>query len=546
MSTSSIENVENLKNLKMSLVKPVSKRLTYILLQQSPVQTNSQLERLVNIEETWAIWLKSITSCIEETKIIAALPHENFLSDKENLKSIGYLKMLPTESNGIEVTAFHQLVQSFWRILNNPSHPSDETGKMLNGEVQWMVFGNDHTYFLLPNLSQFLHSLSADSLIYTGNELAINFKKEKKLHFASGGAGAVLSHPAVKLQLIVWVLLSSLPFKSKNAIDPIIKSFLDENHIAINWNDFEPIYLGNGADDSYIIEKDNMLNVDISSSGFLLFSVVKSLLNWILSNNLIQKFRIVLSKKVFITFIKNPRESNEVSEHWNFSVQLETENETENETNAVKVRTVSSKQLLDDCLPSGTWAHANPGIILAYCLGHTFGVKLTPSTSPHIYEGTGLKESSGLIGDNIQGERFNVFSPLAMLTNDLQSWYINAKQLTTSQEDTKNPKKWSILAKNPISFHYINPAEAKLIFQLQLELQPHTWSSFGAISERSNFNLHRRSIADAYALQRNWPRKSEELSPYSRPLKGFQEAVLLFQYLGEEVKIAHVAGGCHR
>jgi hypothetical protein len=95
---------------------------------------------------------------------------------------------------------YHNLLKSLLTVASSQGKEN----------VKWVVIGNDHTFMIPQNLAEFLNTLDADALVYTGNELKMQYRR-RVLSFASGGAGAVMSHVVVKLMLLVWFLTTNDP-----------------------------------------------------------------------------------------------------------------------------------------------------------------------------------------------------------------------------------------------------------------------------------------------------------------------------------------------
>lgn len=177
---------------------------TIILLQQSQVQTEKQLERLRSIDTGWARW-KNATNACNDIRIVAALPND--VPPKDDFKLIGSLPMLPAAwakigSNKTSVSSpYHHLVCSLLALL------SSSQSSQRYPSLKWIVLANDHTFLIPQNLAKHLNAMDSDGLLYTGNQLALPFHK-KILSFASGGAGAVLSHATAKLILSAWLLIT--------------------------------------------------------------------------------------------------------------------------------------------------------------------------------------------------------------------------------------------------------------------------------------------------------------------------------------------------
>ncbi len=188
--------------------------LISIFLQPSPVRQNDQLKRLYNIDNGWAAsssWQDESSRSFHSSavRVFAAISPEylngaesSMLSSFKNIYSIRlqpYEK--PAKATDLPTNAFSNLINVFLSFcIHNRSQSS-----------KWLVYANDHSFFIPANLNRYLQSLDAEHLVYTGNRLAIHLGN-KVLSFASGGAGAVLSHGCVKLMLLLWSALGTQEF----------------------------------------------------------------------------------------------------------------------------------------------------------------------------------------------------------------------------------------------------------------------------------------------------------------------------------------------
>ena len=185
--------------------------LVTVLLQQSPVLKVEQISRLTAIDNSWATWSQiKIRSTIDKIRVqlFAAVPFDCLNCSlafsnpsRAGFSAIEILKISAPISNisaylGTSVSnPFYNLVQSLLSLM-----------KVQNEQRRWLFLANDHSFVILPNLVKFLLHYDSDLLIYSGNRLAIG-TRNSILHFASGGAGAVLSVSVVRLVSIVWTAL---------------------------------------------------------------------------------------------------------------------------------------------------------------------------------------------------------------------------------------------------------------------------------------------------------------------------------------------------
>jgi hypothetical protein len=153
-----------------------------ILLQISPVDRNNRIKRLSSIDQGWARWNNSTAS-----KIDLYAPQIPF-----SFHHFHNIHTFPIKGQN----PFHKMVESFFQILHN----------QFALRYDWLLFGNDHTFLIPQNLRCYLKSLDHTKLIYAGNKLHITFQG-KALYFGSGGAGAILSRPALFSIMSVWTVL---------------------------------------------------------------------------------------------------------------------------------------------------------------------------------------------------------------------------------------------------------------------------------------------------------------------------------------------------
>ena len=176
-----------------------------ILLQQSPVLKSQQVSRLTAIDISWATWTKTCDN-FKKVELFAAIPFDclncsDLLQPTKSFEAINKLKVPSVRFNVSPYLTtsisnpLYNLVQSVLQIV-----------KMQSAYDKWLVLANDQTFVIVPNLIQFLAHYDAEELVYTGNELAIGMGSAA-VHFASGGAGAVLSMSCARLIAIVWTAL---------------------------------------------------------------------------------------------------------------------------------------------------------------------------------------------------------------------------------------------------------------------------------------------------------------------------------------------------
>lgn len=166
-----------------------SRQKVAIILQRSPVEMADQYKRLEAIDNSWADWGKQNGPAIHDINVYASItnPQEK---DMTNLASVAHITPVIVRDLNPLVRLTDALLAVSVRGRSTPT---------------WVVLANDHTFFIIPNLSCFLASLDYDDVVYTGNSLAIKMS-DGVLVFASGGGGAVLSAAAVKITLLAWTL----------------------------------------------------------------------------------------------------------------------------------------------------------------------------------------------------------------------------------------------------------------------------------------------------------------------------------------------------
>ena len=177
-------------------IKTTKSNIISIILQPSPVATHEQLNRLKNIDISWA-------KTLEKINLYASMYNNSELSFV-NIQSINLYSDL--------TIPFSTLVNSLFEVIvKSPS-------------VEWIVYGNDHSFFIPQNLYCFLSTLDSSLPMYTGNRLKLEYLGST-LYFASGGAGSVLSHVSVKLFLIVLLINKNIYF------DIILNEYHSNNFI---------------------------------------------------------------------------------------------------------------------------------------------------------------------------------------------------------------------------------------------------------------------------------------------------------------------------
>lgn len=226
-------NNENIFN--NNLLNDYSNNFLAILLQPSPVATIEQLSRLNAIDVGWSNWQQfkyqkyTIYASITESKQLSNVNFNN-------------IKIIPLDINQNQISALKNLIDSFFFISISKS------------SYKWIVFGNDHSFFIPPNLMCFLSNLDEEEAIYSGNKLQRGTYLDSKLYFASGGSGAVLSHVSIKYLIISWIIIKNSQIINKiNKFDDISSCILDIN------NKEDLITLNSTSGDKFLCSMKNLL-----------------------------------------------------------------------------------------------------------------------------------------------------------------------------------------------------------------------------------------------------------------------------------------------
>jgi hypothetical protein len=156
------------------------------------VDQRNQLSRLKTIDSGWATWRTIPTRFAVYAAIPTQLNKENAANAGILMKRIKPIFLKPVGKG--ELRPDQNMIKAFVHIIANEDN------------MKWFVFTNDHSFILPPNLAHFLNSLDSDVPVYSGNVLYRGPHRNFKLYFASGGAGAVLSHVSLKLLLLSWAV----------------------------------------------------------------------------------------------------------------------------------------------------------------------------------------------------------------------------------------------------------------------------------------------------------------------------------------------------
>jgi hypothetical protein len=176
---------------KNSFAASKSQHVVVILLQQSPVDQKNRINRLKAIDNSWADWInKNYQFSANEMKIFAVMnPQEASGNSFKNIQPL-----FLDELNYIKLSPYKNIINSFLTLMTTVSN------------VKFIIYGNDHTFFIPANLLCYLDSLNKEHALYAGNKLNRGDFKGYDLDFASGGAGVIISHVALKMFLFALIL----------------------------------------------------------------------------------------------------------------------------------------------------------------------------------------------------------------------------------------------------------------------------------------------------------------------------------------------------
>eukprot|EP01041_Mallomonas_annulata_P001663 gene1663-3214_t len=525
-------------------VHPVSS--VAIVLQRSPVYSYDQMKRLHIIDTTWAQWIDD-TSAQNHMFVYAVIPSSVHADNFTTFKHIRHIKLLNSEQ--FPISPMINFLQTLLYVTCTPAR-SD-----------WVVLANDHSFLIPQNLNCFIKSLDADVPVYTGNQLSLSYL-QGTLYFASGGAGAIISHVSIKLFLITLILTKP------NLISSLLTE-IDQN-MQINNNN------NNNNNNSMSCTRRTMPKTDDYYGGtFLEFDVEGQWRQWrcVLRYLLLWRTKTVhtegesppppnppspstttrlylrLSRKTRLTLYKVSSSSSSSN-----SIEVKLSHVTDDDeispSSSVPVHPIHGERRTRTRTTEGE-GEGDQGVIvslqqmsscyvnsilLAHCLLNVYKVKFTSSRTTY--------------GE----ERFNVYGPVRMLTGNVDDWYLDCKKYLTVEHastvmsnntDTDNtgsvihhrqqpphhhhhqqhqlhqemspPSLLGIpsLAADTISFHYVSSVEARLLYAI----------------------LSRHMILDAERLFSLWPKTSADVGPYSMPLADRNESQLLFQFLYQKIKI---------
>lgn len=483
-----------------------------ILLQQSQVQVHAQFTRLMAIDAGWATWRTSKDE-VNKVEVFAAVPYELISEKVSQIKNINLLSMLPVSSApAVEGSPYHQMINSLYRIISDAKHTT----------TKWIVMANDHTFIIPPNLQRFLNTLDAERLIYSGNELRMQYKN-RVLSFASGGAGAVMSHVVVKLMLVVWVT-----------------AWQQSEHLP--WVTLLSGPRGGGAQSDLFSCTADSIVADLRSTGRAVETVLSFLHLWETADGGGAESLVCgetqspphASPRSKVTAVRHGSSvlCHELSPPffcvvcpfmWELQVVLRLSSRVRAiitrsaadgavdhsvallRSGAVAGTPHSSGELRKECTAQNKWERTNPGtehdsspgslfsthvdpsvalptgIILAHCIGKVFGVDFASSTTSEVHRPKRSTRATRPLlpqggGAAVKAERFNVYGVLRTLLSDFDAWYVDAKRPAEAISAAASKPgqgvtggadgNLSVLAKDVVSFHYVSETESRLLYEL--------------------------------------------------------------------------------
>lgn len=300
--------------------------------------------------------------------------------------------------------------------------------------------------------------------------------KGTHLYFASGGAGAVLSHVALKSVFTAWILSGDIKMTT------IIKSNIKRipNKVC--------------RLDNFKTNEDGLqiLEIDAKSGSFYCASTV--LFDWISSGDNFHSSHNISSIPILRIYLSEKRSLVLAKRHQN-KVQIELF-----EKNYV-LKGIDVKQIIKHCATDSEWAKINPGIVIANCLQVLFLTEFAHSE---------VDKTS---------ERFNCYGLVRTISGDVDGWYIEAKnELPPGRLEMTggfDPKPLSI-AKDIVSLHYVSEIEGKLLYDIL---------SGQLIPQNSD------------ALKSVWPQTGQQVGAYSRKVKNDAEYEALYSYIMGKAKV---------
>ena len=324
------------------------KKNIVILLQQSPVDGKNQHIRLQAIDAGWAQWTILPTSHIA---VYAAMDNDD-TRKRNSSTSFNHIQLIRHQRH----TADRLITENDDRPLENMIH-SFATLVLFHDPLQWLIFANDHTFMIPPNLQCLLSTWDANLPIYSGNKLIRGAHRSFNLYFASGGAGVIVSHTALKMFLLALMI----------GHDQHINTFM-----ALHMNDGSLTQLLT----TLLAQNDN--STETVGNGHLSFVVaMMSLYEWrSQGKSLPPVLKVVLSPHRFVILrdLTIPAQTTTTSNGIKVWTWFDSSNILHQEISSYTMQHLSA------CVPQTMWERSNPGLVLAYCLQAVFNTPF-PSTN---------------------------------------------------------------------------------------------------------------------------------------------------------------------
>jgi hypothetical protein len=291
--------------------------------------------------------------------------------------------------------------------------------------------------------------------------------KGSTLSFASGGAGIVVSKSCISLMIVTWAIIR-LPI----LVEIMSRKELLEKCVLQEMLDSHSVLF---ETEELICSMNLILKLsDLAATSGLTSVVLRDIF-----------IRLSPSVTVIVTLKEISVPTTESADLFILKID-----------EGLGKRDISVASLTS-CTAVSTWELANPGIILAHCLSKVYNIKFTDSRS-----------RDGL-------ERFHVYGVVRSVTNNIDSWYVDSKSLL--RRHMQREKVIGIpLDKHPISFHYVSSVESMLLYMF---------------FEGKRVNKTSFIYPAPSEIYKMWPKTNKDVGHYSEPLKSFEEAKVLSEYI---------------
>jgi hypothetical protein len=514
-----LDHVDELESVKKATMLPSKSPRIALVLQPSPVDRHEQGARLKVIDGSWAQWANT-PSLKNSVKIFAPIDDDGDDGDDAaaaasfeyvNVERLRLRNVVPGgKAAAAELTNMERLMLVLLELHRTITNGNNNGG---DGHYDYVVLGNDHSFFLLPNMVKHLRSLSQRSgggdLVYTGHKLALAARVFKggsngndvnnnnnKAVFASGGAGLVLSYSSVKLLLAAWTIANPAWLaKACSSNDGEGMAMRDKELCALQAHTSKrPLSLRGGSDNPQY-QQGATIHIGLSRS--LALEVVDG------GSSSSKGGTVRLLRRVGAS-----ASSSHAAAAASSSSSSSSSSSLE-EVVVVELPLRSMKQCQPR--PQDVWGGENGGVYAAHCLLDLFGASFPSSRSGgSLYPpngGTGGYNYPPGGGDNEgNGELYNVYGPVRILRGQADKWWFDAKRHAGEEVhqrhhsdnehhdnhhsgDKKGGSSSSSslsLGLSPalVSFHYVNSAECRVLYryltQQQGEQPPnHSSSSSG-------------------------------------------------------------------